>query len=39
MEIHDPRTIRDFQKTTFSGHPRTHVCKVLSENIQKGHAD
>ena len=39
MEIRDPRTIRDFQKNTFSGHPRNHVCKVLSENIQKGHAD
>ncbi len=39
MEITDPRPIQDFQKKTFSGHPRAHVCKVLSQAIQLGHAD
>lgn len=29
----------DFQKFTFSGHLRSHVYKVLSENIKLGHAD
>lgn len=39
MEIHDPRTVADFQKTTFCGHVRSHVIKVLLQNIQLGHAD
>lgn len=39
MDIHDPRTVVDFQKFTFSGHLRTHVYKVLNENIKLGHAD
>jgi len=39
MDIHDPRTIADFQKFTFSGHLRTHVSKVIEENIKLGHAD
>jgi len=39
MEIIDPRTVVDFQKTTFCGHPRAHVVKVLLQNIQLGHAD
>lgn len=39
MEISDPRTVLDFQKTTFCGHPRAHVVKVLLQNIQLGHAD
>jgi len=39
MDIHDPRKITDFQKFTFSGHLRTHVFKVLDENIKLGHAD
>lgn len=39
MEITDPRTVVDFQKTTFCGHPRAHVVKVLLQNIQLGHAD
>jgi hypothetical protein len=39
MEITDPRTVLDFQKTTFCGHPRPHVVKVLLQNIQLGHAD
>jgi len=39
MDIHDPRTVLDFQKFTFSGHLRTHVYKVLDENIKLGHAD
>lgn len=29
----------DFQKFTFSGHLRTHVYKVIEENIKLGHAD
>jgi hypothetical protein len=39
MDIYDPRTVADFQKFTFSGHLRTHVFKVLNENIKLGHAD
>lgn len=35
----DNRTVVDFQKTTFCGHPRAHVIKVLLQNIQLGHAD
>jgi len=37
--IEDSRTVVDFQKFTFSGHLRTHVFKVLNENIKLGHAD
>jgi len=37
--INDPRTVVDFQRFTFSGHLRTHVYKVLDENIKLGHAD
>jgi hypothetical protein len=39
MEITDSRTVLDFQKTTFCGHVRSHVVKVLLQNIQLGHAD
>ena len=39
MDIYDNRTVVDFQKFTFSGHLRTHVYKVLDENIKLGHAD
>jgi hypothetical protein len=39
MEIVDSRTVVDFQKTTFCGHTRARVIKVLHENVQKGHAD
>lgn len=39
MEIADPRTVLDFQKTTFCGHIRAHVKKVLLQNIQLSHAD
>lgn len=39
MEIIDSRTVLDFQKTTFCGHVRNHVVKVLLQNIQLGHAD
>jgi hypothetical protein len=39
MDIFDQRTIVDFQKFTFSGHLRSHVYKVLNENIKLGHAD
>lgn len=39
MEISDPRTVIDFQKTTFCGHTRAHVLKVLLQTIQLGHAD
>lgn len=39
MEVTDPRTVVDFQKSTFCGHPRAHVIKVLLQNIQLGHAD
>jgi hypothetical protein len=39
MDVYDSRTVVDFQKFTFSGHLRTHVYKVLNENIKLGHAD
>jgi hypothetical protein len=39
MDIVDPRTVADFQTTTFCGHTRARVIKVLHETIQKGHAD
>lgn len=39
MDVIDNRTVLDFQKFTFSGHLRTHVYKVLDENIKLGHAD
>jgi len=39
MEVNDSRTVADFQKTTFCGHPRAHVRKVLIENIRLGNAD
>ena len=39
MDIHDTRTVADFQKFSFSGHLRTHVYKVIEENIKLGHAD
>ena len=39
MDIYDQRTVLDFQKFTFSGHLRSHVYKVLDENIKLGHAD
>jgi hypothetical protein len=39
MEIVDSRTVADFQKTTFCGHVRSHVVKVLLQNIAMGHAD
>ena len=39
MDVYDQRTVADFQKFTFSGHLRTHVYKVLDENIKLGHAD
>jgi hypothetical protein len=39
MEVTDSRTVLDFQKTTFCGHLRAHVVKVLLQNIQLGHAD
>ena len=39
VDIHDPRTVKDFQKFTFSGHLRSHVYKVIDENIKLGHAD
>jgi hypothetical protein len=39
MDVYDNRTVVDFQKFTFSGHLRTHVYKVLDENIKLGHAD
>ena len=39
MEVTDPRTVADFQKSTFCGHPRSHVTKVLVQNVQLGHAD
>ena len=37
--VADGRTVADFQKFTFSGHLRTHVYKVLDENVKLGHAD
>ena len=39
MEVVDSRSVMDFQKTTFCGHVRSHVTKVLLQNIQLGHAD
>lgn len=39
MEVTDSRTVADFQKTTFCGHQRPTVVKVLAQNIQMGHAD
>ena len=39
MEITDPRSVLDFQKTTFCGHHRAHVVRVLLQTIQLGHAD
>jgi hypothetical protein len=39
MEVTDSRTVVDFQKTTFCGHPRAHVVKVLLQNVLLGHAD
>lgn len=39
MDINDTRNVLDFQRFTFSGHLRTHVYKVLDENIKLGHAD
>lgn len=39
MDIHDSRSVLDFQKFTFSGHMRAHVYKVLDENIKLGHGD
>lgn len=39
MDIYDSRTVVDFQKFTFSGHLRTHVYKVLDENVKLSHAD
>lgn len=39
MDVIDARNVTDFQKFTFSGHLRTHVYKVLDENIKLGHAD
>lgn len=39
MEVNDPRTVADFQKTTFCGHQRPAVVKALTQNVQMGHAD
>jgi len=39
MDVVDDRTVVDFQKTTFCGHPRPAVSKFLLQNIQLGHAD
>lgn len=39
MEVADSRTVADFQKTTFCGHQRSTVVKVLAQNIQMGHSD
>lgn len=39
MEVADTRTVVDFQKNTFCGHIRSDVIKVISKNIQLGHAD
>jgi len=39
MDVSDPRTVADFQKNTFCGHLRTHVIKVLLQNVSLGHAD
>jgi hypothetical protein len=39
MDVHDSRSVVDFQKFTFSGHLRSHVLKVLDENVKLGNAD
>jgi len=39
MDVHDSRTVADFQRFTFSGHLRNHVLKVIDENIKLGNAD
>jgi hypothetical protein len=39
MDVHDVRTVADFQKFTFSGHLRSAVLKVIDENIKLGNAD
>jgi hypothetical protein len=39
MDITDSRSVTDFQKNTFCGHPRAHVVKVLIQNVQLGHPD
>lgn len=39
MDVVDDRTVADFQKTTFCGHPRAAVSKFLVQNIQLGNAD
>lgn len=39
MDVHDSRTVADFQKFTFSGHLRSAVLKVIDENIKLGNAD
>jgi len=39
MDVVDERTVLDFQKTTFCGHPRPAVGKFLLQNIHLGHAD
>ena len=39
MEVTDTRSVTDFQKTTFCGHNRATVVKVLTQNIGLGHAD
>ena len=39
MNVHDSRTVADFQKFTFSGHLRSAVLKVIDENIKLGNAD
>lgn len=39
MEVTDSRSVMDFQKKTFCGHVRSHVTKVLLQNIHLGHAD
>ena len=39
MDVVDDRTVVDFQKTTFCGHPRAAVSRFLLQNIQLGHAD
>lgn len=39
MDVHDVRSVADFQKFTFSGHLRSAVLKVIDENIKLGNAD
>jgi hypothetical protein len=39
MDVHDNRSVADFQKFTFSGHLRSAVLKVIDENIKLGNAD